>query len=192
MESRIIIKAILFDFHGVLVFRKKDYRPDSVADGIDSMIGDCANDAEFKARAMGKYGLNEKEFQSVLDRIVDKYEKFAELWELLPQLRKKYKLAIINNGTFLTVPKFDAKFSICGSFDLFVSSAAEGVRKPDAKIFLPTAQKLGVVPEECLFMDDMKINIKGAAAVGMETIWWENKETGFEKFLETIGVDKLL
>jgi Predicted hydrolase (HAD superfamily) len=92
----------------------------------------------------------------------------------------------------LTVPKFDAKFSIYGSFDLFVSSALEGVKKPDARIFLPTAQKLGVVPEECLFMDDTKINIKGAAAVGMETIWWENKETGFEKFLETIGVDKLL
>jgi len=184
MAQQTKIKAIIFDFHGVLVFRKKDYRPDSAVDRIDSMIGDCVNDAEFKAWAMEKYGLNEKEFQSVLDRIVDKYGKFAELWELLPQLREKYKLAIINNGTFLTVPKFDAKFSIYGNFDLFVSSAVEGVKKPDARIFLPTAQKLGVIPEECLFMDDAKTNVDGAAVVGMKTIWWENKETGFKKLLD--------
>jgi len=33
---------------------------------------------------------------------------------------------------------------------------------------------------------DTRINIEGAAAVGMETIWWENKETGFAKFLELL------
>lgn len=182
MESRIIIKAILFDFHGVLVFRKKDYRPDSVADGIDSMIGDCANDAEFKARAMKKYGLDEKGFNSVLGRIVDKYEKFAEIWDLLPQLRKKYKLAIINNGTFLTIPKFDERHSIYKNFDLFVSSSVEGIKKPDAGIYRMAAQRLDVVPGGCLFMDDSKTNVDGAESIGIKSIWWESKDIGFGKF----------
>lgn len=177
-------KAIIFDFHGVLVFRRKNYQPNAVVDGIDVMIGDCVNDAEFNARAMGKYGLNEKEFQSVLNRIVDKYEKFPAIWELLPRLRQKYKLAIINNGTFLTVPKFDAKFSIYRNFDLFVSSAVEGIKKPNARIYRLAAQRLGVVPEECLFMDDSKINVDGAEAVGMEAIRWESREAGFGKFAD--------
>lgn len=183
MDQQIKTKAILFDFHGVLLFRKDGYRPDYVVDEIDQAIGRVTDDLCFKAEMMAKYKLGEKEFDAILEKIVEKYDKFLAMWVLLPELRKKYKLAIINNGTFLTVPKFDEKHLIYKNFDLFISSAREGVKKPAAKIFQLAAQKLGVAPEECLFMDDTKINVEGAEAVGMKTIWWESKEIGFGEFM---------
>jgi epoxide hydrolase-like predicted phosphatase len=182
MDSQTKIKAILFDFHGVLVFQRENYQSDRIVDAIDREIGAITNDAAFKRDTLEKYGLDEKEFSEVLEKIVDKYEKFPAMWKLLPELRKKYKLAIINNGTFLTIPKFDARHSIYKNFDLFVSSAVEGFKKPDARIYRLAAQRLGVAPEECLFMDDAKINIDGAENIGIKSIWWENKEIGFKKF----------
>jgi putative hydrolase of the HAD superfamily len=52
-------------------------------------------------------------------------------------------------------------------FDAVVISGEEGVRKPDPEIYLLAARRLGVPPEVCVFVDDLAVNIRGAAAVGM-------------------------
>ena len=178
------IKAILFDFMGVLLFEKDNYPPDRIVDEIDQIIGGVTNDSSFKNETLEHYKLNEKEFKEVLSNVVDKYEKFQSLWKLLPDLRKNYKLAIINNGTALTLQEFDTRHLVKENFDLFVSSAIEGIRKPDSEIFLLTARKLGVKPDECLFMDDSKLNTEGAEETGMKSIWWEDKQSGFDSFLK--------
>lgn len=190
MKSQTKIKAILFDFMGVLLFKKDNYQPGKTIDEIDHIIGKVTDDFAFKKETMEKYKLNEEEFDKVLDKIIDKYERFESLWKLLPELRKKYKLAIINNGTALTLPKLKKIHLVEENFDLFVSSAIEGVRKPNKEIFLLTTQKLEVEPEECLFMDDTKLNIEGGEEVGVKTIWWEDKNIGFDKFLEFLKTGK--
>lgn len=182
------VDAILFDLMGVLLFTKSDYRPDPLIDGIDNAIGGVIDDEVFKQEALNKFHLSESDFDEVLTKIVDKYEPFQKLWELLPELRKYYKLAIINNGTALTLPQFNQKLNFNKYFDLFISSAEEGLQKPDAEIYINTAKRLGVALERCLFMDDSKVNIEGAKKVGMQTLLWPNKETGYEKFIKLIGV----
>lgn len=52
-------------------------------------------------------------------------------------------------------------------FDVVVISGEVGMRKPDADIYLHTADRLGLTPQECIFVDDLAHNIRGAAAVGM-------------------------
>jgi len=52
-------------------------------------------------------------------------------------------------------------------FDAIVISGDVGMRKPDADIYLHTAALLGVGPTECVFVDDLAVNVRGAAAVGM-------------------------
>lgn len=148
------IRAILFDFMGVLLFRRSNYILDQIVDEIDNIIGSVTDDNVFKNQTCEKFHLNRHQFNNILDKVVNKYEPYTPLWELLSKLRKIYKLAIVNNGTGLTLPNFQAKFDIDGKFDLFVSSAKEGIKKPDPEIYLLVAQKLGVKPSECLFMDD--------------------------------------
>lgn len=52
-------------------------------------------------------------------------------------------------------------------FDAVVVSGEVGLRKPQPEIYLLTAQRLGVTPQECVFVDDLPANVRGAAAVGM-------------------------
>jgi epoxide hydrolase-like predicted phosphatase len=52
-------------------------------------------------------------------------------------------------------------------FDGVVISGEVGLRKPDPEIYLLAAERLGVPPEECVFVDDLAANVRGAAAVGM-------------------------
>jgi len=181
------IDAILFDMMGVLLFPKKDYMPNNLIDEIDTLVGRVTDDNTFKQETLKKFRLSEDEFSNILTKIVNKYESFQDLWSILPELRKYYKLAIINNGTALTLSQFDKKLNFDKYFDLFISSAREGMKKPDGEIFLTTAKSLGVTPERCLFMDDSEKNIEGAKRIGMQTILWPNKDDGFKSFAKLIG-----
>jgi putative hydrolase of the HAD superfamily len=52
-------------------------------------------------------------------------------------------------------------------FDVVVISGEVGMRKPEPEIFRLTADKLGLACEQCVFVDDLMPNIRGAMAVGM-------------------------
>lgn len=170
-------KAILFDFIGVLLFKRSNYFQNPLVDEIDKIIGSVTNDQSFEEQTCKRFQLTKNDFNSILDKIVDKYEPYQPLWDLLPNLRKNYKLAILNNGTGLTLSKFKSKLDIDRKIDAFISSAIEGLKKPEEDIYILTAKKLGVKPSECLFMDDSYENIEGARRVGMTTLWWnKNKE----------------
>ena len=181
------MKAILFDFIGVLLLKKQNYIADPVVDAIDKAIGQVTDDVAFKKQTMEQYRLSEIDFEKILKKINEKYEVNNDLWKLLPDLRLKYRLAIINNGTALTLPTFEKSYDIKGNFDLYINSAIEGIKKPDPNIYLLTAERLGVSVEHCLYIDDLEVNVIAAEKLGMKVIWLEDKEKGMREFLDYIS-----
>jgi putative hydrolase of the HAD superfamily len=60
--------------------------------------------------------------------------------------------------------------AIMQRFDVIVESSVVGVRKPEARFYEIACELLMVQPEECVFLDDLGVNLKPAAAMGMTTI----------------------
>ncbi len=56
------------------------------------------------------------------------------------------------------------------AFDVVIESAREGLRKPDPRIYALTIARLDVLASECVFLDDLGINLKPAREMGMTTI----------------------
>jgi putative hydrolase of the HAD superfamily len=52
-------------------------------------------------------------------------------------------------------------------FDAVVISGEVGLRKPDPAIYALAAQQLGLPPEQIVFVDDLRPNVRAAAAAGM-------------------------
>lgn len=61
-------------------------------------------------------------------------------------------------------------------FDVMVDVATLEQRKPAAGPYLAAAERLGVPPEDCLFIDDMPVNCDGAEAVGMASHWMDVRD----------------
>jgi len=59
---------------------------------------------------------------------------------------------------------------IMAEFDAVIESSKVGVRKPDPKIYLMMCDLLAVKPEVCVYLDDLGINCKPAAQLGMAAI----------------------
>jgi putative hydrolase of the HAD superfamily len=58
-------------------------------------------------------------------------------------------------------------------FDAQVISAMEGMRKPDPRIYPIAAERMGLAPDEIVFVDDLGFNLKPAKQLGMTTILHE-------------------
>ena len=60
--------------------------------------------------------------------------------------------------------------AIMARFDRTIESSKAGVRKPEPRIYEMMCEALGVSPRDCVFLDDLGVNLKPAAAMGMATI----------------------
>jgi len=73
-------------------------------------------------------------------------------------------------------------------FDTAVISAEVGLHKPQPEIYLLTTRRLGVAPEECIFVDDLRENCEGAEAVGMTAIRHRSAPETIAKLTELTGI----
>ncbi len=60
--------------------------------------------------------------------------------------------------------------AIMARFDHVIESSKAGVRKPDPRIYEMMCDLLSVSPESCVYLDDLGINCKPAATLGMHAI----------------------
>jgi len=72
-------------------------------------------------------------------------------------------------------------------FDVFIESSVEGIRKPDPKIYRLACARLGVEPNEAVFLDDIGANLKPARALGLTTIKVDDPATALAALAETLG-----
>jgi epoxide hydrolase-like predicted phosphatase len=73
-------------------------------------------------------------------------------------------------------------------FDEVVISAEVGLHKPQPEIFLLAAKRLGVAPENCVFVDDLRENCAGAEAVGMTAVLHRDSAETIAAVEELLGV----
>ncbi|WP_137871600.1 HAD-IA family hydrolase [Sphingopyxis sp. 2PD] len=73
-------------------------------------------------------------------------------------------------------------------FEHVIESSKAGVRKPDPRIYQMMCEKLGVEPGECIYLDDLGINCKPAAQLGMHAIKVTSGEQALADLSAVLGV----
>jgi epoxide hydrolase-like predicted phosphatase len=73
-------------------------------------------------------------------------------------------------------------------FDGVVISGDEGIHKPQPEIFLLGAERIGLPPEECVFVDDLRENCEGAEAVGMTAVLHRGAASTLPEVERLLGV----
>ncbi len=101
-----------------------------------------------------------------------------EMVNALKICKEKFKIGCITNnvksdqGSAIpqTTDKQTRMLEILALFDEVIESSIEGVRKPDPEIYRIALERMDVKADECVFLDDLGINLKPARAIGMKTI----------------------
>jgi HAD superfamily hydrolase (TIGR01509 family) len=182
-----IIKALIFDFGGVLV-RMVDDRPRlMLAEQLQvplSHLDDLVFFSDSARRASRGEIKVDQHWMAVGDalgipsedmpRFLEKYWSADDVnWELLDfikSLHPRYKIGLLSNAWDDLRQTMHERWNMEVLFDDLVISAEVGIVKPDPRIYQLAVERLGVHPDECVFIDDMLINVEAAHQQGLTAI----------------------
>lgn len=188
-----MIRNLLFDLGGVIIDIDRNRCVEAleklgVADA-DSLLGKYVQSGIFADLESGN--ITAAEFRDALRRhagdsaltdaaIDTAFQKFliglpARRLEELRELRRDYRVCLLSNTNPIMWNDSIARlFRAEGKeredyFDGIVTSFEARVMKPDAAIFRYAVEKLGLRPEETLFIDDSQANLDAASKLGFAT-----------------------
>jgi putative hydrolase of the HAD superfamily len=114
----------------------------------------------------------------------------------LKACKARFKVGCITNnvqtghgaGMAGTSDKAAAVEAIMELFDGVIESSKAGLRKPDPRIYQMMCELLQVEPEACVYLDDLGINCKPAAGLGMKAIKVTNEEQAMTELSAITGL----
>lgn len=107
-----------------------------------------------------------------------------------------YRLGCITNnakvghgaGMTSDPAKSDAVTAILARFDAVIESSKSGLRKPDPRIYRLMCDTIDVAPQACVYLDDLGINCKPAAEMGMTAIKVTSEAQALDDLSRVLGL----
>ncbi|WP_169568051.1 HAD-IA family hydrolase [Sneathiella limimaris] len=192
-----MIKAVLWDFGGVLttspfeqfkLFEEKNGLPVNFLRTVNSTNPDRNAWAKFERSMVTAAEFDQLflEESTALGHPVPGSEVIKllsgalrpRMIAALNDIRKDFKCVCLTNnvsagkgpGMSRSEEAQKAVLDVMALFDQVIESSKIGMRKPDPEIYTYTCEQMGVEPAEIVYLDDLGINLKPAAAMGMKTI----------------------
>jgi putative hydrolase of the HAD superfamily len=115
-------------------------------------------------------------FRDIYFDALDPNEPMVELMRDLK--RRGYRMALLTNNVREWEPLWRSMLPVDEIFEVVVDSAFVGMRKPDPPIFELAVDRLGdeIAAAECLFVDDVLVNVEAARELGMRTVHFRDNE----------------
>lgn len=120
---------------------------------------------------VSKTSASPKEIKNAISATV---AEMAGMRYVISELRAKYKVALLTNYSKPWFEEVNTRFGFRKLFDQVFVSGYTGIRKPDAEAYTQVSESFGVMPNECLFIDDREKIVAGAKSAGMNAIKFEN------------------
>ena len=180
-------RAVIFDFGGVLwdmrwdVARELDRAHDLPRSSVFETLYRCPAWGEIEcgvgdpaAWTDGAHRELERRAGRPLPRLHDEWRTAQALIErnvaVVRGLRPPFRCSILSNADASLRGRLEGELALHHLFDDIVVSAEVGMAKPTPAIFRLAADRLGLPPGACVFVDDWDKNIEAARAVGMTTV----------------------
>ena len=185
-----MIKAIIFDCFGVLAqdgwlqYSETRFKTPverlAASDLLKQHDAGFLSAEDFATQASEMSGLPKDELQKI---ITTHHSKNDQLLGHIASLKKSgYKIGLLSNvgedwlDNFLTKEEREM-------FDDIVLSYKVKLLKPDPLIYMMAADRLGVLTQECVFIDDRQVCVDGARNVDMHAIRYQN----FDQFIAELS-----
>jgi putative hydrolase of the HAD superfamily len=192
-----MIRGIVSDFGGVLTsplmgaFARLQERIDVPGEAYaEAMAHSLAHDGVHPLFALERGEITEADFIARLERgleatlgrsvslhgfaarLMDGLHPNHELFDHFRMLRAErgLRFALCTNNVREWEPLWRPKLPIDDVFDVVVDSAFVGTRKPEPEIYAITLDRLGLPAGDCVFLDDLEVNVSAAREAGMHGI----------------------
>ncbi len=180
------MKALLFDFDGVLVQSMEDhyagwrkalekYGIDMTPEELYMMEGQGVKGVAHEITR--KYNLSIDETQDIIENKQKYYDKikkirfYPNLLDVLNWAREKnLKMAVVTGGNRRRVMDTLENFGLSSYFDAIVTSDDVRETKPSPHPYLQAGSHLGMKPQDCIVIENAPLGIRSGKSAGMKVI----------------------
>ena len=99
-------------------------------------------------------------------------------------LKAGLRIYVLSNAGYI-FHEVSRKFPCVEQYSGMMVSAEEKIRKPEPEIFTRLCERFGLVPQECLFVDDMDVNVRAAQGIGMQGYVFDSPD-GLRAYLREV------
>ena len=136
-------------------------------------------------------GLDEK-YHSIAKEVIYGWYNYKteskEIYELMKELKNKgYRLFLCSNAAE-SFHKYEDEIEAFKLLEAKVVSADIRQVKPDKEFFEYLLNTYRLKPEECFFIDDLAVNVKGAYECGIDGYQYNGNAGLLRKFMERVGI----
>jgi putative hydrolase of the HAD superfamily len=144
------------------------------------------NDDLFASHLARALGLPHERAEGIIDRMMDGATVEPAMVEMVRHARAAgVRVAMVSNSWGELRYPADV---VAELFEATVISGKEGFRKPDARMYVLGAERLGLEPAQCVMVDDLPFNLKPAAELGMATVLHHDPEATIGRLQVLLGV----
>ena len=203
----VTIKALVFDVGGVLEkvgdlqhlqdrwCERLDLAPTDFAarlatvdpDGL--IVTGGMDEPTFRRRYAEVLGLDQTQTDAFMQDMWDWYcgEPDQELIDFVAGLRPAYRTGLLSNSADGARREEDIRYHFADLVDELVYSHEVGLAKPDPRAYLTACARLGVQPDQAVFLDDGEDCVQGALSVGMQAIRHRDTASSVAAITELLG-----
>lgn len=205
-----VLRAVLFDFGGVILtspfeaFAEYEERAGLRPGAIREINSNNPDSNAWARLERSEVGIDEFSSQfeseaSALGHSVSGAEVLAclrgevrpEMVRAIKHLKEAFSIALLTNNFVSGTPQWtlDGSFAaLVDLFDVIVESSEVGCRKPEQRFYEIALERLGIAAHDAVFLDDLGVNLKPAAVMGMTTIKVTDPAAALKELEQVVGV----
>ena len=129
---------------------------------------------------------NEPSIESILRKMFERLEgiirqrDYAIPW--IKELKNRgYQVLVLSNFPKRVYELFQNEMTFLNEVDGGILSYRDKVIKPDKEIYTLLMERYDLIPQECVFLDDLEVNLNTAKELGMHTILFQTKELALDE-----------
>ncbi|HEV3474026.1 MAG TPA: HAD family phosphatase [Actinomycetota bacterium] len=164
----------------------RDVRPDSVVARVETGHSDREEFERFLAEALSEGRDSPLDAQDLIVRMLADIRMDDDMVEAVRTARRRgVRTGLLSNSWGVDYYPRDLLAEL---FEEVVISGEVGMRKPDPEVFRSAAGGLGLPPEACVFVDDIRANVEASERVGMRGVLHERAAETIPTLEELLGV----
>ena len=134
-------------------------------------------------------GLTADELRELFEDIWQEYlgTLNTELADFFTGLRPRYRTGILSNSFVGARERERLAYNFEAMCDVVVYSHEEGMQKPDARFFRLVCERLGVAPEDVVFVDDAEVCVDAARGLGMKVVRFVDNDQVIGDIMRYLG-----